>query len=67
LPSASTSGNESVFVALIDGTAGAVGSIVCATSARREKLGAADASGASGLMIIMEMMRHTIKVFAAWW
>jgi hypothetical protein len=59
----SGSGNESVLVAVIAGTNGAGGEMTGVIATRLERLGAAEAIGASGLRIINEMMRHAIKVF----
>ncbi len=61
LPSPSTSGNESVFVAVMVGANGAGGSMPEALSTRLENFAAPCASGASGLRSKSEMMRHAIK------
>ena len=74
MPSLSASGNESTFVAVIAGTrgaatgagpagAGAGAAFVLAVLGRADELEEARDNGASGPSIIIEMMRHTIKVF----
>jgi hypothetical protein len=62
-PSASASGNESVFVAVIFGTTGEAGGVEDTPVLDRATIGEPDASGARGPRVMSEMIEQATKVF----